>query len=225
MLDYLRLALGLMPLGLYLMVMGLLALRDRPTILTTGQETLLIGFALSGFVMIGPIELFFPTGAYAALGSWVWLLLVALYCLVVLLIALQRAPGWTIVGMDTDEFRTFFENALQEGSVDCKWMGNQLQIDKWDVRAIVEPSRGFPKTTCLSPCGRVRNMLGWYQIEKLAAISKAFEQLNAGRPLGMIPTAVCLLIVGSICIGLGGLLIAWDMDRLQKLLNIALGGP
>ena len=60
MLDYLRLALGLIPLGLYLMVMGLLALRGRPTILTTGQESLLIGFALSGFVLIGPIELFFP---------------------------------------------------------------------------------------------------------------------------------------------------------------------
>lgn len=225
MLDYLRLALGLIPLGLYLMVMGLLALRGRPTILTTGQETLLIGFALSGFVLIGPIELFFPTGAYAALGLWVWLLLVALYFLVVLLIALQRAPGWTIVGMDAEEFRAFFESVLQEGSVDCKWMGNQLQIDKWDVRAIAEPSRGFPKTTCLSPCGRVRNVLGWYQIEKLVATSKALEQTDAGRSSGMIPTAVCLLLLGSICIGLGCLLIAWDMERLQKLLNVALGVP
>lgn len=225
MLDYLRLALGLIPLGLYLMVMGLLALRGRPTILTTGQESLLIGFALSGFVLIGPIELFFPTGAYAALGLWVWLLLVALYFLVVLLIALQRAPGWTIVGMDAEEFRAFFESVLQEGSVDCKWMGNQLQIDKWDVRAIAEPSRGFPKTTCLSPCGRVRNVLGWYQIEKLVATSKALEQTGAGRSSGMIPTAVCLLLLGSICIGLGYSLIAWDMERLQKLLNVALGVP
>ncbi len=225
MLDYLRLALGLIPLGLYLMVMGLLALRGRPTILTTGQESLLIGFALSGFVLIGPIELFFPTGAYAALGSWVWLLLVALYCLVVLLIALQRAPGWTIVGMDAEEFRAFFEVVLQKGSVDCKWMGNQLQIDKWDVRAIAEPSRGFPKTTCLSPCGRVRNVLGWYQIEKLVATSKALEQTDAGRSSGMIPTAVCLLLLGSICIGLGFSLIALDMERLQKLLNVALGVP
>ncbi len=225
MLDYLRLALGLIPLGLYLMVMGLLALRGRPTILTTGQESLLIGFALSGFVLIGPIELFFPTGAYAALGSWVWLLLVALYCLVVLLIALQRAPGWTIVGMDAEEFRAFFEVVLQKGSVDCKWMGNQLQIDQWDVRAIAEPSRGFPKTTCLSPCGRVRNVLGWYQIEKLVATSKALEQTDAGRSSGMIPTAVCLLLLGSICIGLGFSLIALDMERLQKLLNVALGVP
>jgi len=225
MLDYLRLALGLLPLGLYLMVMGLLALRGRPTILTTGQESLLIGFALSGFVLIGPIELFFPTGAHAVLGLWVWLLLVALYFLVVLLIALQRAPGWTIVGLDAEEFRAFFESVLQEGSVDCKWMGNQLQIDKWDVRAIAEPSRGFPKTTCLSPCGRVRNVLGWYQIEKLVATSKALEQTGAGRSSGMIPTAVCLLLLGSICIGLGCSLIAWDMERLQKLLNVALGVP
>lgn len=225
MLDYLRLALGLIPLGLYLMVMGLLALRVRPTILTTGQETLLIGFALSGFVLIGPIELFFPTGAYAALGLWVWLLLVALYFLVVLLIALQRAPGWTIVGMDAEEFRAFFESVLQEVSVDCKWMGNQLQIDKWDVRAIAEPSRGFPKTTCLSPCGRVRNVLGWYQIEKLVATSKALEQTDAGRSSGMIPTAVCLLLLGSVSIGLGFSLIALDMERLQKLLNVALGVP
>ena len=223
MLDYLRLALGLVPLGLYLMIMGLLALRGRPTILTTGQESLLLGFALSGFVLIGPIELFFPTGAHAALGVWVWVLLIALYCLVVLLFALQRSPGWTIVGMDTNEFKTFFDSILQEGAVECHWMGNQLQIDKWDVRAIVEPSRGFPKTTCLSPCGRVRNVLGWYQIEKLAATSKTFEHYNLGRPLEMIPTAACLLLVGSLCIGFGGLLIAWDMERLQKLLSRALG--
>ena len=68
--DYLRLALGVLPLGIYLLVMGLLAMRRRPTLITSGQDALLVGFALSGFVWIGPIELFFPTGAYAVLGEW-----------------------------------------------------------------------------------------------------------------------------------------------------------
>jgi len=223
MLDYLRLALGLIPLGLYLIVMGLLALRRRPTILTTGQEGLLLGFALSGFAVIGPIELFFPTGAYATLGPWVWLLLIALYFLVILLFALQRAPGWTILGMDAREFRAFLENVFKECSIECTWMGNQLLIAGWDLQAVVEPSRGFPNTTHLSPSGKVRNVLGWYQLEKITASSQTLAEYKICKPGRMIPSAICLLVVGATCITFGGLLIAWDMERLQNWLSLALG--
>jgi hypothetical protein len=224
MLDYLRLALGLIPLGIYLIVTGLLAVRRKPTLLTSGQEALLIGFALMGFALIGPIELFFPTGAYAALGEWTWPLLLTLYGLIVLLIALQRPPAWTFIGLDFDQLRDLLDRALAEGSIEHAWLGNQLEIPQWDLRAIVEPSWGFKDTSHLNPCGKQKNLLGWYQLERQVVTSKALSELSNSKPRRMPGVAGCLIGCGVACMIAGVMFIDWDMERLLRLIARVLQG-
>jgi len=223
MLDYLRLAIGLFPLGIYLLVMGLLTIKRKPTLLTSGQEALLVGFALSGFALIGPIELFFPTGAYATLGEWVWFILMLLYGLIVVLFALQRAPGWSVLGLDSERLRAVLSQVLTDASVEHAWLGNQIEIPSWSLRAIVEPSRAFVNTSHLSPCGKQQDLVGWYELEKHVASSMVFLNSQSPRHPGTLTLAVCLITLSASCLIASVTFVDWDMDRIQKLITRILG--
>ncbi|MCY2997613.1 MAG: hypothetical protein NT168_05835 [Planctomycetota bacterium] len=224
MFDYLRLSLGLIPLGVYLIVMGFLAMRRRPTLLTSGQEALLLGFALMGFALIGPIELFFPTGAYAALGQWTWLLLVALYGLLVLLFALQRQPGWTVLGLDSQGFRNVLGEILVEGDIEHAWLGNHLQISEWDLQAMIEPSRGFQGVSHLNATGKQRNVLGWYQLERLVVSSPLFSKARGATKSPNWVRSLLLIALGGMSLALATYWIDKDMERLQRLISEILMG-
>ena len=224
MFDYLRLSLGLIPLGVYLIVMGFLAMRRRPTLLTSGQEALLLGFALMGFALIGPIELFFPTGAYAALGQWTWLLLVALYGLLVLLFALQRQPGWTVLGLDSQGFRNVLGEILEQGDIEHAWLGNHLQISEWDLQAMIEPSRGFQGVSHLNATGKQRNILGWYQLERLVVSSPLFSKARGATKSPNWVRSLLLIALGGMSLALATYWIDKDMERLQRLISEILMG-
>lgn len=224
MIDYLRLSFGLIPLGVYLMVMGFLALRRRPTLLTSGQEALLLGFALMGFALIGPIELFFPTGAYAALGQKTWILLIALYGLLVLLFALQRQPGWTVLGLDSHGLRNLLGEILQKGDIEHAWLGNHLQISEWDLQAMIEPSRGFQGVSHLNATGKQRNVLGWYQLERLVVSSPLFSKARGTIGSANWVRSLLLLALGGMSLALATYWIDKDMERLQRLISEILVG-
>jgi hypothetical protein len=224
MFDYLRLSLGLIPLGVYLIVMGFLAMRRRPTLLTSGQEALLLGFALMGFALIGPIELFFPTGAYAALGQWTWILLIALYGLLVLLFALQRQPGWTVLGLDSQGFRGVLSEILQQGDIEHAWLGNHLQISEWDLQAMIEPSRGFQSVSHLNATGKQRNVLGWYQLERLVVSSPLFSKARGASNSRNWVQSLLLLALGCMSLALATYWIDKDMERLQRVISQILMG-
>jgi hypothetical protein len=225
MFDYLRLSLGLIPLGVYLIVMGFLAMRRRPTLLTSGQEALLLGFALMGFALIGPIELFFPTGAYAALGQWTWILLIVLYGLLVLLFALQRQPGWTVLGLGSQEFRTVLSEILEKGDIEHAWLGNHLRISEWDLQAMIEPSRGFQGVSHLNATGKQRNILGWYQLERLVVSSPLFSKARGATKSPNWVRPLLLLALGCMSLALATYWIDKDMERLQRLISQMLMGP
>ncbi|MCE2750871.1 MAG: hypothetical protein LW720_03150 [Pirellula sp.] len=224
MIDYLRLSFGLIPLGVYLIVMGFLALRRRPTLLTSGQEALLLGFALMGFALIGPIELFFPTGAYAALGQKTWILLIALYGLLVLLFALQRQPGWTVLGLDSHGLRNLLGEILQKGDIEHAWLGNHLQISEWDLQAMIEPSRGFQGVSHLNATGKQRNVLGWYQLERLVVSSPLFSKARGTTGSANWVRSLLLLALGGMSLALATYWIDKDMERLQRLISEILVG-
>ncbi len=167
MIDYVRLSIGLLPLGLAFAVLAFLHMRRKPTVVTSGQEVLFLGFAISGFAMIGPMELFFPTASYAALGEWVWILLAALYFFLILLASMLSRSSLTVVGLEPEELQKAVGDALATEGLECRWLGDQLEVPELGIRAIVESSYGFRETSHLSPCGYKQNAMGWYQLEKL----------------------------------------------------------
>ena len=67
--DSLHFCIAVVPLAVYLLMMGLLNLRRRPFVTTGARDAATLGIGVIGFVIAGPMELFFPEGAASQFGA------------------------------------------------------------------------------------------------------------------------------------------------------------
>ena len=61
------------PLIGYLLVLGWIRISGRAVVTTGARDTAALALAISGFIVVGPAELFFPNAAATAFGPIVWL--------------------------------------------------------------------------------------------------------------------------------------------------------
>lgn len=90
---------ALLPLASYLLLLGGIRLRRRPLVTTGVRDGAAVALAISGMVVVGPINLFFPATAAAQLGWWVWGLLIILYLLSVSLLLFSFPQRIVIYGL------------------------------------------------------------------------------------------------------------------------------
>ncbi|MFG0254629.1 MAG: hypothetical protein ACF787_05975 [Rhodopirellula sp. JB053] len=76
------------PLIIYLFVLAIIRIGGFTWVTTGGRDLAAVLAAVSGLVVIGPMELFFPNATASFLGAWVWIPLLLLYflfaCLMIL---------------------------------------------------------------------------------------------------------------------------------------------
>lgn len=94
------LVLALLPLGAYLLVLGLLRLSGRPLVTTGSRDLIALACGVSGLVAVGPGELFFPASAGVSYGMAVWPMLAFLYYLLVSMVVLNNRPRLVVYGFD-----------------------------------------------------------------------------------------------------------------------------
>lgn len=90
---------ALLPLAAYLLLLGGIRLRQRPLVTTGVRDGAAVALAISGLVVVGPINLFFPAPAAAHLGWWVWVLLMVLYLLSVSLLLFSFPQRIVVYGV------------------------------------------------------------------------------------------------------------------------------
>lgn len=96
--DVFPLVVAFLPLATYFLLLG--GLRIFHPLVTTGvRDGMALAIGVSGFVVMGPMYLFFPTEAAAALGWVVWIVLLVLYALCVVLVLLSLKPKIIIYGL------------------------------------------------------------------------------------------------------------------------------
>ncbi len=98
MIEPFAILLALLPLIGYLVVFSLIRLSGNVLVTTGGRDLAAIAFAVSGLIVVGPIELFFPRTAATVFGAKVWIVLAIFYVLCVTLIALTSRPKLVIYG-------------------------------------------------------------------------------------------------------------------------------
>ena len=217
MLDLLRFAIALLPLAAYANVLGILRLRSCPTVLSGAMDIILLGFAVIGLIAIGPIELFFPRAAYSLLGGWVWIILIALYLFVLMLLALNTTPKLVVYGLNQSALREQVCDLLQKEQIRSEWLGDLLELPELGVRACIEQAgRGVSQ---IQSAGKHQNLTGWFTLERLLV-----DQLASTR-IRQIPQAVLWLNISFILFGIAAILIANDLTRLQQaMVSIFDGG-
>ena len=95
-----QICLALGPLALYLLILGLINARRRAVVVAGWRELLALGIALSGFVIVGPMQLFMPEHAAVRFGGLIWGLLVAFYALCFALWILISRPRLVIYNVN-----------------------------------------------------------------------------------------------------------------------------
>lgn len=196
--DPLRLAIALVPLGAYGLLIGLLNARRRPFLTSGGCDLVALGLALSGLVFIGPLELFRPEAATRAFGNFIWLFLLVFYGLVVVLVALVARPRLVVYNIGGDELHVVLAEAAARLDPAARWAGNQLALPALGVSLHLEAFERMRNVSLISSGGQ-QSLEGWRQLasELKPALGKVRGKRNPRAAVLLAASAV--LLVASVC--------------------------
>jgi hypothetical protein len=166
--DPLHLAIATIPLALYLVMIGGLNLIRRPTMMSGVWEVLLLAFAVSGWILVGPIELFLPDTTVADYGIWVWIPLLGLYVLIVLLIALLMRPRIVIYNVSVEQLRPLLSQTVSELEERARWAGDCLTMPQQRVQLYIETYGGIRQVHLVAAGGQ-QDLDAWRRLGRALA--------------------------------------------------------
>jgi len=152
------------PLAIYLMLLGAINLQRRPLLISGTRETLSLGLALAGLVIVGPMQLFMPEQAATRFGQFVWLLLLSFYVLCLTLIIMISRRRLIVYNIAPGELRTALDAAARRIDADTLWAGTSLSLPLARVHLHVE---SFPPlgNVALLATSDDQSAAGWRRLE------------------------------------------------------------
>ena len=188
------LVVALLPLATYLILLGTMRLY-RPLVTTGARDGFALAIGISGFIMVGPMALFFPTEAAAALGAIVWLILLVLYALCVLLVLLSLRPRIIIYGVRLPDV---LEPLLEA----CKTIDPSSTLDEAKQQVVMEERGvrlrvdllGMSDTVQIEAFEQNLHPRFWYHLllQLRSRVTKAQAGVTGGA-LGMLSAGLALV--------------------------------
>ncbi len=196
--DPLRLSIALVPLASYCLLIGLLNARRRPFITTGSADLAALGAALSGLILVGPIELFRPEAASAEYGRFVWVFMLVFYWLCVLLTVLLAKPRLVIYNISIEELRPVLAETARTIDAQARWAGDSLAMPTLGVQLHLEPF-DLMRNVSLISSGNVQDLGGWRKLGgELHERLKPLQVTPNPRALGILLAAVLLITVSTV---------------------------
>jgi hypothetical protein len=198
--DPFRLCLALGPLAIYLLLIGAINLFRRPFLVSGTRDAAALGLAVSGLVIVGPIELFFPVNASLRFGGFVWVLLVALYGLSLVLVLLVLRPRLVIYNVSRDELRPILTDLVAELDSDARWAGDSLVLPKLGIQLHVDGLAAM-RNVSLTSIGGAQNPMNWRRLElALAAALRGMEVPRNPHAFGLVAAGAMLMLAVMLAI-------------------------
>ncbi len=189
MIDPFRLCLALGPVAVYLLLLGMLNSFRRPFLVSGTRDTATLGLAVSGLVMVGPLELFMPVPAAIAFGSYIWGLLIGLYVLCLVLLLLLQRPRLVIYNIAPDELRPVLADLTHRLDGDARWAGDCLFLPNLGVQLHMEGRASMRNVSLLATSAK-QNPQGWRKLE--LTLKAALRDMELSRN----PRAISLYSAG-----------------------------
>jgi hypothetical protein len=193
--DPLRLTIACVPIAAYALVIALLNMRRRPLVVTGGCDLLALGLALSGLMFVGPIELFRPEAATAELGNYIWLVLLALYGLLLSLVVLLARPRLVVYNIGPEELHPVLAETAARIDPEARWAGNHLSLPRLGVQLHLDSFELMRNVSLVASGGR-QNIDGWRRLarELGASLETVRVKINP-RAVGFLLMSAALLAV------------------------------
>lgn len=204
-----RLCLALGPVAVYLLLIGGINLSRRPFMVGGARDAAALGLAVSGLVIVGPIELFFPEAAAITFKGYVWLLLLAFYALCLVLALLLMRPRLIIYNISADQLRSILGNLVEQLDPDARWAGDSLALPSLGVQLHINSTASMRNVSLVS-AGPNQDHAGWRRLE--LALAAALEEVQVVRN----PRGVSFLTAGALIILVLVMAIARDPQALAR---------
>ena len=194
----LRLAIALVPLAAYCVLLSLVNARRRPFITTGGCDLAALGAALSGLILVGPIELFRPEAASAEFGGYVWLFLLVFYWLWVWLAVLVARPRLVVYNIRGEELRPVLAEVARKLDSHARWAGDSLSLPNLGVTMHIECFEIMRHCSLVSSGGK-QDLEGWQRISAELRTHLATLRVSPNpRALGLMLAAMALFAVSVV---------------------------
>ncbi|HEV3342995.1 MAG TPA: hypothetical protein VG125_21655 [Pirellulales bacterium] len=191
--DGFRLCLALGPLAIYLVLLAWINLSRKPFVVSGARDLAALGVAVSGMVLVGPIELLLPEQAIYVYKGYVWLLLGVMYALCVSLAALLARPRLTIYNFTVDQLRPLLAEVIDELDSEARWAGGCLALPKLRVELHLDSSPALNNVSLVAT-GDDQSFAGWRRLE--GALATRLRQAESpANALGVV------LAIGSFLLG------------------------
>jgi hypothetical protein len=191
--DPFRLAIALVPVAAYVLLLAFVNARRRPFLTSGGCDLTALGIALSGLVLVGPMELLRPEGATREFGNYIWAVLLAFYWLWLLLVVLLSRPRLVIYNMSIEELHAILAETASRLDSSSRWAGNQLTLPTLGVQLHLD-SLDVMRNVSLVASGGRQNIDGWRRLarELRASLGNVRVKPNP-RAIGLAIVSLALL--------------------------------
>jgi hypothetical protein len=194
--DPFRLCLALGPVAMYLLLLGSLNLSRRPLLVSGVRDAAALALAVSGLVIVGPIELFFPSHAAMRFGPHVWLLLLVLYVMCVVLVLLSLRPRLVIYNISVDKLRPVLAELVEQLDTEARWAGDSLALPGLGVQLYIDNFASLRSASLIS-AGGSQSHQGWRRLEIALGDALAREEMSR-NPRGLLLLGAGLLIIAGL---------------------------
>jgi hypothetical protein len=193
--DPFRLCLALGPVAMYLLLLGTVNLARRPLLVSGVRDTAALALAVSGLMIIGPMELFFPFHAAVLFGPLVWLLLLLFYAMCSVLVLLSLRPRLVIYNITVDKLRPVLAELVDRLDTEARWAGDSLTLPGLGVQLYVDNFATL-RTASLNSAGGHQSHQGWRRLE--TALGDALTREDVARnPRGLLLLGVGLSLIAT----------------------------
>jgi len=192
-----HMCLALGPAAVYLLLLGALNLCRRPFLVSGARDAAALGLAVSGFVIVGPMELFFPSAAAMRFGAFIWVLLLALYALGLVLLLLWLRPRLIIYNISADQLRPILADLVDQLDPQARWAGDSLALPGLGVQLHVE-DLSWMRNVSLVSAGGSQNHFGWRRLERALSAELVSVEVSRNPRGASLAGAGLLIVVGMI---------------------------
>jgi hypothetical protein len=195
LLDPFRLCVALGPVVIYLFLLAAINLFRRPLLVSGTRDAATLGLAVSGLVLVGPVDLFLPVSTSIAFGPFVWVFVIALYALALALMLLLLRPRLVVYNISAQELRPVLADLAAGLDAEPRWAGNALAMPNLGVQLHLEWTQGM-RTVSLVSTGSRQSHQGWRRLE--GALAGELSSLRVGRNPHAATLLAAAVILGTL---------------------------
>jgi len=209
--DPLRHCIAFGPVAVYLALIGGVNLLRRPFVVSGARDLAALAIALSGLIVVGPVELFFPDHAAVKLGWVVWLILLGLYLSAIVFIVLSLRPRLVIYNVTTDRLRPVLGRLIEKLDKTARWAGDCVIMPDLGIQFYIDNSPAM-RNMSLKSAGPNQDLLGWRKLE--SELLEEIKEIPSSRnPRGLSMLAASLIVAGWIVY----VVLSSDVNLVQSL--------